>query len=178
MRELLGDMMRQWKQAGSVGGAFYWPGGGYVYSAGSQAGPRPGPQQHNGDGSGADAAGGKAGLPLDVVVDESFYLLYADVPGLAKPDFSIRLTKERRLTISGERRPPLEGGAGAAAGGGQQERRFGAFSRAWALPDDADADGISAKVADGVLTITVPRKAPAPEPAAEEEDAGTPIDIN
>jgi HSP20 family protein len=172
-QEVLGDMMRQWKQAGSVGGAFYWPGGGYVYGSATEPGRQQQQQQQQQQGDG-DAASGKAGLALDVVADASFYLLYADVPGLAKPDLSIRLSKERRLTISGQRaRPALEGGAGSMS-----ERRFGPFSRSWALPDDADADGISAKVADGVLTITVPRKAPAPAEEQQEDDAGTPIDIN
>jgi HSP20 family protein len=40
---------------------------------------------------------------------------------------------------------------------------YGPFSRSWTLPEDADSEGISAKVSEGVLTITVPKKQPEPE---------------
>jgi HSP20 family protein len=45
----------------------------------------------------------------------------------------------------------------------QKERMYGPFSRSWTLPEDADSEGISAKVSEGVLTITVPKKQPEPE---------------
>jgi HSP20 family molecular chaperone IbpA len=40
----------------------------------------------------------------------------------------------------------------------QQERNFQRFVRSWVLPDDAESEGISAQVACGVLSITVPKK--------------------
>jgi HSP20 family protein len=95
-------------------------------------------------------------LALDVVSTDGFYLLFADVPGLAKSDLSIKLSKERVLSLSGERKAPVDEGYS------QRERRFGAFERAWSLPEDAESEGISAKVTEGVLTITVPKKQPEP----------------
>ena len=38
------------------------------------------------------------------------------------------------------------------------ERQYGAFSRSFRLPPDADAGKIDATLKDGVLTITVPKK--------------------
>ena len=40
-----------------------------------------------------------------------------------------------------------------------KERSFTKFSRSFSLPDDVEADKISAKVENGVLHVTMPRKA-------------------
>ena len=52
-------------------------------------------------------------------------------------------------------------------GGGVE---FGSIEWRWQLPEDAESEGISAKVAAGVLTITVPKKQPQPEPQDEQQD--------
>lgn len=39
------------------------------------------------------------------------------------------------------------------------ERSYGAFRRTLALPEDADKEAISANMKDGVLELTIPRKA-------------------
>jgi HSP20 family molecular chaperone IbpA len=141
-------MSKQWRETGKVSGGFFWPGGGVNYQA-------------NGAGAPSDAtapnSSNRPSLPLDVVSTDGFYIVYADVPGLAKADLSIKLSKERVLTLSGERKRPVQEGFT------QQERAAGPFSRSWPLPEDADSEGISAKVSEGVLTITVPKKQPEPE---------------
>ena len=40
------------------------------------------------------------------------------------------------------------------------ERQYGSFSRSFSLPDDADGAKVKAELKDGVLTVTLPRKAP------------------
>jgi HSP20 family protein len=143
-------MSKQWREAGKVSGGFFWPGGGFNYRAESAGAPS--------DASAPNSSSANSpSLPLDVVSTDGFYLLYADVPGLAKADLSIKLSKELVLTLSGERKPPVDEGFT------QQERAAGPFSRSWPLPEDADSEGISAKVSEGVLTITVPKKQPEPE---------------
>ena len=142
-------MSKQWRETGKVSGGFFWPGGGVNYQA-NRAGA-PSEAMPNSSSSKSPS------LPLDVVSTDGFYLVYADAPGLAKADLSIKLSKERVLTLSGERRPPVEEGFT------QQERAAGPFSRSWPLPEDADSKGISGKVSEGVLTITVPKKQPEPE---------------
>jgi HSP20 family molecular chaperone IbpA len=157
LQDMLKEAAKQWKETGSVSGGVFWPGGGYVYGAGCK--PDSKQQQQQGKPSNPQ-------LPIDVAdAPEGFYTLYADIPGLSKADLSIKLAKERVLTISGERKAPL-GDAPLQ----QQERVFGSFERRWQLPEDAEGEGISAKVADGVLTITVPKKQPQPEPEEEQQD--------
>jgi HSP20 family protein len=167
LQDMLKDMAKQWKETGSVSGRVTWPGGGVEFgpnrckpsSSSSSSSSTSNNQQQQGKAS-------TPALPLDVAdAPEGFYTLYADVPGLSKADLSIKLSKERVLTISGERKSPL-----ADAPLQQQERVLGSFERRWQLPEDAESEGISAKVADGVLTITVPKKQPEPEPVDEQQD--------
>lgn len=160
------EMAKQWRGQAPAGGAFNWPGGrtrsGYVYGSGRC---RP---ANNTAAPSSQQQKATPELPLDVADSpEGFYTIIADVPGLSKPDLSIKLSKERVLTISGERKAPFStdssAEATAAASYRQLERAFGGFERRWQLPADAESEGISAKVADGVLTITVPKKQPEPE---------------
>jgi HSP20 family protein len=37
------------------------------------------------------------------------------------------------------------------------ERRYGSFERTFRVPESVDADKIAAKLADGVLTVTLPK---------------------
>jgi HSP20 family protein len=48
------------------------------------------------------------------------------------------------------------------------ERSHGTFLRSFALPDAADADGITAAVRDGVVTVVVPKKEAPARPAPKE----------
>eukprot|EP00882_Tetradesmus_deserticola_P006944 GHRQ01007315.1.p1 GENE.GHRQ01007315.1~~GHRQ01007315.1.p1 ORF type:complete len:159 (-),score=73.08 GHRQ01007315.1:1210-1686(-) len=154
---MMREMAKQWKQTGSVSGRVSWPGGGVEFGP-NRCSPGSSSQQQ--------CKASTPQLPIDVAdAPEGFYTLYADIPGLSKADLSIKLSKERVLTISGERKAPL-----ADAPLQQQERVLGSFERRWELPEDAEGEGISAKVADGVLTITVPKKQPEPEPVDEQQD--------
>jgi HSP20 family protein len=144
-------MAKQWRETGKVSGGFYWPGAGNISYRAARDGSDP-----SAPGSSSTSPSSPS-LPLDVVSTDGFFLLYADIPGLAKADLSIKLNKERVLTVSGERQPPV------TKDFSQKERVYGPFSRSWTLPEDADSEGISAKVSEGVLTITVPKKQPEPE---------------
>lgn len=44
-----------------------------------------------------------------------------------------------------------------------KERSYQKFSRSFTLPEDVEAEKVSAEVKNGVLTVTMPRKA-LPEP--------------
>jgi HSP20 family protein len=86
---------------------------------------------------------------------------------VSKSDLSIKCSKEQRvLTISGSRSTPT-----STQDYRQQQRPFGAFERSWPLPVDADAAGVSAKVSDGVLLLTVKR-------LQKQDDEGEDIFIN
>ena len=43
------------------------------------------------------------------------------------------------------------------------EREYGAFQRSFRLPEDAQADDVTADFKDGVLTVKVPKAGPPPD---------------
>jgi len=85
--------------------------------------------------------------------------IYAFAPGIDPASLEVNL--ERGLmTIVGERKSVLPE-ADAKAAVHINERFDGTFRRALTLPDDADPEAVEAKLRDGVLHITVPRRASA-----------------
>lgn len=85
--------------------------------------------------------------------------IYAFVPGVDPASIEVQLERGL-LTISGERRSPLPDAQSKAAVH-IHERFAGKFHRALTLPDDADPEGVDALLQDGVLHITVRRRAAA-----------------
>jgi len=90
----------------------------------------------------------------DLVETEDHYLLQFDLPGLTRDELEIN-TQGDAVVISGDRKRP------ALATGEQvrrTERLFGQFRRAIRLPSDVDINGVSARLADGILTMTLPKR--------------------
>lgn len=86
----------------------------------------------------------------DLIDREESLTIVVDLPGMKKEMIQITL-KNRLLTISGERELYLEEGETLA----RSERKEGAFSRSFALPEDALTKNIDARFQDGVLSVTV-----------------------
>ena len=85
--------------------------------------------------------------------------LYVDVPGV-DPN-SVELTLEEGvLTLSGERAQRSAKGASEPLYR-RTERSQGQFYRRFVLPDTVDSDKVNAAGKDGVLTVTIPKKAKA-----------------
>ena len=80
------------------------------------------------------------------------FVLKADLPGV---DIAIH---NGVLTVSGSRQSEERKDGESYA---LYERQFGSFSRSFALPDMADGDRIEAALKNGVLTLTVAKKAEA-----------------
>jgi HSP20 family protein len=92
--------------------------------------------------------------PVDIREDNDHYYIKADVPGVDPKD--IEVTLERGvLTISGSRQSESKE---ERNGYRRVERFHGRFTRAFALPDTADADKVDAKVKDGVLEVVINKK--------------------
>jgi len=92
---------------------------------------------------------------VDVREETDRYVITADVPGV-EPN-AIDITMENGvLAISGERR--LESN-GERTGMHRQERVYGAFHRRFTLPDTADAERVAARTVQGVLEVSIPKKA-------------------
>jgi HSP20 family protein len=85
------------------------------------------------------------------------FVLKADLPGVAEADLDVSVHNSV-LTVSGSRQAEerKEGESYAL-----YERQFGSFSRSFSLPDMADGERIEANLANGVLTLTIGKKAEA-----------------
>ncbi len=90
---------------------------------------------------------------VEVVDCNGEYRIAAEVPGLSAKDVEVTL-HDGMLTIRGEKTEERrEGKADYLV----SERRYGSFHRTMPLPAGADRDKITADLANGVLTVTVPR---------------------
>jgi len=93
--------------------------------------------------------------PLDLWQDDANLYVEAELPGMDLNDLEIYVTGGNQLSIKGERKPPLvERGHWH-----RQERGYGAFGRTVELPHDVDDDKVEAEFRNGVLTITLPKRA-------------------
>ncbi len=99
--------------------------------------------------------------PADVSETEGEYLIKAEIPEVRKEDLSLTV-QDGVLTLSGERRQEKRDDSERLH---RVERVFGSFARRFALPEDADDQGIRAESRDGVVTIRIPKhKVVQPEP--------------
>lgn len=101
------------------------------------------------------------GFSTDIREEKDRYILEADLPGCSREDVEVTVENDR-LTISARRRE--ESGVQDDKGYLRRERAWGSFSRSFDLAL-VDADNITAAYNDGVLTLTLPKKAdqrPAP----------------
>lgn len=85
--------------------------------------------------------------------------IYAFAPGVDPATLEVHLERGL-LTIAGERKSPLPA-PDAKAAVHINERFEGRFRRVLTLPDDADPDAVDARLRDGVLHVSVRRKASA-----------------
>lgn len=91
--------------------------------------------------------------PVDIQETADGYRLQAELPGLTKEDINITL-ENNVLRLSGERKFERD----AKKENFQRiERTYGAFTRAFALPQQVNSEGVQAAFENGVLTINVPK---------------------
>lgn len=101
--------------------------------------------------------GARVYRPLtDIVESEEGVTLMLEMPGVAAEDVDITIEK-RVLTVRGKVRTTQPETLRLAYG----EYGEGDFERAFTLSDDFDPDKIGATVANGVLTVSLPRAAEA-----------------
>jgi HSP20 family protein len=99
-----------------------------------------------------------AWLPsVDVREEDNRFVVQVDLPGVDSKN--IEITAEKGvLTIKGERQADSKK---TDAGYERVERVAGTFLRRFTLPESAQAEGITAKQANGVLEVSIPKQAPA-----------------
>lgn len=116
---------------------------------------------------GAAPAGPDLDVPVDIAAGEQEYRVRLDVPGVPRDRLRVQV-EARTLTVSGAKEPGAEPGRRLRG-----EREYGTFSRAIALPSDADLVNLTARLTDGVLEVRVARRGPqAPRRIAVEVAEG------
>lgn len=97
-------------------------------------------------------------MRVDVKENADNYEVMAELPGIAKEDIHVNIDGQL-VSISAERKQEKETKEGERVL--RTERYFGKVSRSFQLGQEVDESGASAKFADGVLNLVLPKKAPA-----------------
>jgi HSP20 family protein len=93
---------------------------------------------------------------VDVREDDNAYTVHADIPGVKKEDIHVTIDADQ-IAISAETRNEREVKEGERVL--RAERHYGKIYRAFTLGQAVDEDKAAAKYADGVLELTLPKKA-------------------
>ena len=107
---------------------------------------------------GYEAANPVRGINVDVAEQNGEYRVRADLPGVKKEDIKVNIDGDQ-VSIVAESRAEREEKDGERVL--HSERYFGKVSRAFRLSQEIDEARASAKYADGVLELTLPKKATA-----------------
>jgi len=98
---------------------------------------------------------GREWAPLaDVSETDDEYVIKAELPEVRKEDVSITV-QDGVLTLSGERKHEQREDTAKVH---RVERSYGSFARRFALPENADEQGIRAEGKDGVIAIHIPKQ--------------------
>lgn len=92
----------------------------------------------------------------DASADENAYRISMELPGVEEDNIDLAV-HDGVVTVKGEKSSEREEKGDTWF---FSEREFGAFSRTFRLPPDADGDKIKASLKDGVLSIEVPKQSP------------------
>lgn len=92
---------------------------------------------------------------VDIYEKNGNLVLTAEVPGLDENDIDVKL-EDSTLTIKGDRKYEKEV---KEENYHRVERTYGSFSRSFSLPQNIDQDKIKAESENGILKITMPKKA-------------------
>ena len=94
---------------------------------------------------------------FDVKETAEAFVVRADLPGVEEKDVDVSI-HNGVLTVTGARQSEerKEGESYYL-----YERQFGSFTRSFALPDSADAEKVEAHLREGVLTLSIGKRAEA-----------------
>lgn len=94
---------------------------------------------------------------INVIEDENAYKVEVAAPGMTKNDFNIHLDEDNELVISMEKKSENEEKSKDNKKYLRREFSYSKFQQSLVLPDNVDKEKISASVADGVLTLELPK---------------------
>jgi HSP20 family protein len=95
-------------------------------------------------------------VKVDVKEQDKTFVVHAEMPGIKKEDIHIEIDGPS-VSISAERKQEKEVKEGERVL--RTERYFGKVSRSFQLGQDIDDTAASARFTDGVLELTLPKKA-------------------
>lgn len=95
-------------------------------------------------------------IKVDVSEEDKAYVVKAEIPGVKKEDIQVSIDGNR-VSISAEVKKEKEEKEGKRVV--RSERYYGKVSRSFSLDQEVDQATAQAKYADGVLALTLPKKA-------------------
>jgi HSP20 family protein len=107
--------------------------------------------------------GGEWAPVVDIIENDSTLTVKAELPGIEAKDVAVTIDNNV-LTLKGERHIEKEV---KKENYHRMERAYGTFARSFALPAFVDAENVKAEFKNGLLIVTVPKKANAKTRAVE-----------
>jgi HSP20 family protein len=95
-------------------------------------------------------------IKMDIKEDDNGYTIHADIPGVKKEDIHVSI-EGNQVSISAESKVEKEEKKGEKVL--RSERYVGKVARSFTLANDMDESKAQAKYNDGVLELTLPKKA-------------------
>jgi HSP20 family protein len=95
-------------------------------------------------------------IKMDVSETDQAYAIKAEIPGVKKEDIKVDIDRNR-VSISAENKKEIEERDGQSFI--RSERYFGQQYRSFTLAHEIDNERALAKYADGILTLSLPKKA-------------------
>ncbi|HKV26713.1 MAG TPA: Hsp20/alpha crystallin family protein [Candidatus Acidoferrales bacterium] len=92
---------------------------------------------------------------VDVYETENELVIKADLPEISEKDLDLRV-ENNMLTVRGERKFEQQVKEDSYL---RMERAYGSFSRSFSLPNSVNTEAIHADYKNGVLTVTLPKRA-------------------
>ncbi|MEO7599406.1 MAG: Hsp20/alpha crystallin family protein [Opitutus sp.] len=89
-------------------------------------------------------------IPLDLFEDKENTYVRAELPGVSREDINVEMVEDY-LTISASRKETV-------GKDDQPNEQSSAFSRSVSIPEEVQADKVSASYEDGVLTVRLPKR--------------------
>ena len=107
--------------------------------------------------------GGEWAPVVDIIENDNALTVKAELPGIEAKDVAVTIDNNV-LTLRGERHIKREV---EKENYHRKERAYGTFARSFVLPAFVDAENIKAEFKNGLLMVTVPKKANAKTRAVE-----------
>ena len=105
---------------------------------------------------------------INVKESEKDYIVELAAPGMTKEDFNVNVNQDGDLVIKMEHKQETKE-EDKKAHYLRREFNYSKYEQTLILPDDVNKEHIAAKVADGVLSVTLPKNVKEEEPKVERQ---------